>query len=175
MDPEEFRAILSRSGVGIWAMIEAAIRVASSDYGEELRRRRDKIVESLYAPAAQLCRSCNGDVHQNVAQDEQYYPQNISTVYNNSDDIDNNISKKYNNDDDNNNMNSNEDFSKSPSTPESNHRDFSGGEAEEDLDPYGGLFDDEQTKIVTIKEQLEDPNQVYVYFRLFTFGYNFPS
>ncbi|KAL0395548.1 UNVERIFIED_CONTAM: putative mediator of RNA polymerase II transcription subunitc [Sesamum calycinum] len=155
MDPEEFRAILSRSGVGIWAMIEAAIGVASSDYGDELRRRRDKIVESLYAPAAQLCRSCNGDVHQNVVQDEQYYPQNISTVYNNSDDIDNNNSKKYNNDDDN----TNEDFSKSPSTPESNHRNFSGGEEEEDLDPYGGLFDDEQTKIVTIKEQLEDPNQ----------------
>ncbi|KAK4411592.1 putative mediator of RNA polymerase II transcription subunitc [Sesamum angolense] len=155
MDPEEFRAILSRSGVGIWAMIEAAIGVASSDYGDELRRRRDKIVESLYAPAAQLCRSCNGDVHQNVVQDEQYYPQNITTVYNNSDDIDNNNSKKYNNDDDN----TNEDFSKSPSTPESNHRNFSGGEEEEDLDPYGGLFDDEQTKIVTIKEQLEDPNQ----------------
>ncbi|KAK4430653.1 putative mediator of RNA polymerase II transcription subunitc [Sesamum alatum] len=161
MDPEEFRAILSRSGVGIWAMIDAAIRVASSDYGDELRRRRDKIVESLYAPAAQLCRSCNGDVHQNVVQDEQYYPQNISTNYNNSDDIDdnNNNNKKYNNDDDNNNRNSNEDFSKSPLTPESDHRNFSGGEEGEDLDPYGGLFDDEQTKIVSIKEQLEDPNQ----------------
>ncbi|KAL0424468.1 UNVERIFIED_CONTAM: putative mediator of RNA polymerase II transcription subunitc [Sesamum radiatum] len=131
MDPEEFRAILSRSGVGIWAMIEAAIGVASSDYGDELRRRRDKIVESLYAPAAQLCRSCNG----------------TSTR----------TSKKYNNDDDN----TNEDFSKSPSTPESNHRNFSGGEEEEDLDPYGGLFDDEQTKIVTIKEQLEDPTRKF--------------
>ncbi|XP_041019230.1 probable mediator of RNA polymerase II transcription subunit 26c [Juglans microcarpa x Juglans regia] len=28
-----------------------------------------------------------------------------------------------------------------------------------DLDPYGGLFDDEQTKIMEIKEHLEDPDQ----------------
>ncbi|KAK6118432.1 hypothetical protein DH2020_047849 [Rehmannia glutinosa] len=166
MDPEEFRAILSRSRVGIWELIEVAIKVASSDYGEELHRRRDKIVESLYAPAAQLCQSCNGNLHHDGVLDEPYYPQNISTNYNNSDDIDNNdnydkfnnISKKLNNDD-NNNRNSNEDFSKSPLTPESNHRNFSGGEEEEDMDPYGGLFDDEQTKIISIKEQLEDPNQ----------------
>ncbi|KAI3461968.1 hypothetical protein Pfo_018631 [Paulownia fortunei] len=165
MDPEEFRAILSRSRVGIWAMIEAAIKVASSDYGEELRGRRDKIVESLYTPAAQLCQNCNGNVHHDVVQDEPYYPQNISNNYNDSDNIDNNNydnidnnNNKFNNEN-NNNRNSNEDFSKSPLTPESNHRNFSGGEDEEDLDPYGGLFDDEQTKILSIKEQLEDPHQ----------------
>ncbi|KAL7213213.1 hypothetical protein ACSBR2_015838 [Camellia fascicularis] len=26
-------------------------------------------------------------------------------------------------------------------------------------DPYGGLFDDEETRILNIKEQLEDPDQ----------------
>ncbi|PIN11451.1 hypothetical protein CDL12_15953 [Handroanthus impetiginosus] len=158
MDPEEFREILSRSGVGIWALIEAAIKVASSDYGEELHSRRDKIVESLYTPATQLCQNCNGNVH-----DNHYYPHN-NNKYNNSDNIDNNnfedddTNKKFSNDN-NKNRNLNEDFSKSPLTPESNHRNFSGGEEEDDGDPYGGLFDDEQTKILSIKEQLEDPNQ----------------
>ncbi|KAL6519166.1 hypothetical protein OROGR_018486 [Orobanche gracilis] len=71
MDSDEFRAILSRSGFGIWDMIDAAIRVASSDYGDELRRRRD----------------------------------------------------------------------------------------EDDVDPYGDLFDDEQTRILIIKDQLEDTDQ----------------
>lgn len=34
-------------------------------------------------------------------------------------------------------------------------------EDDDDPDPYGGLFDDEQTKILRIKQQLEDPHQVY--------------
>nr|GMC47466.1 probable mediator of RNA polymerase II transcription subunit 26C [Ipomoea batatas]GMC89261.1 probable mediator of RNA polymerase II transcription subunit 26C [Ipomoea batatas]GMD76346.1 probable mediator of RNA polymerase II transcription subunit 26C [Ipomoea batatas]GMD78677.1 probable mediator of RNA polymerase II transcription subunit 26C [Ipomoea batatas] len=33
---------------------------------------------------------------------------------------------------------------------------------EEEVDPYGGLLDDEQRKIVTIKEQIEDPEQMFV-------------
>ncbi|KZV53736.1 putative mediator of RNA polymerase II transcription subunit 26c [Dorcoceras hygrometricum] len=154
MDPEEFRAILSRSRVGIWAIIETAIRVASSDYTEELRRRRDEIVEALYTSPSQLCRSCNSRVHDDVLEEHQYYPDNINIRDNNTDT--NTISKKSN--DDNCNRNLNEDFSKSPLTPESNNPNFSRGD-EEDLDPYGGLFDDEQTKILGIKEQLEDPHQ----------------
>lgn len=38
------------------------------------------------------------------------------------------------------------------------------GEDVGDLDPYGGLFDDEQTKILEIKEHLEDPDQVFFLF-----------
>ncbi|XP_073154282.1 probable mediator of RNA polymerase II transcription subunit 26c isoform X2 [Henckelia pumila] len=147
MDSEEFRAILSRSRVGIWSLIETAIRVANSDYAEELRRRRDRIVEALYTPPSQLCRSCNSRVHDDVVEEHQYYPDNNT---------DTNTSKKSN--DYNSNRNSNEDCSKSPLTPESNNPNFSRGD-EEDLDPYGGLFDDEQTKILSIKEQLEDPLQ----------------
>ncbi|KAJ0041409.1 hypothetical protein Pint_28454 [Pistacia integerrima] len=30
---------------------------------------------------------------------------------------------------------------------------------DEDVDPYGGLFDDEQVKIPEIKEHFEDPDQ----------------
>ncbi|KAK4394392.1 putative mediator of RNA polymerase II transcription subunitc [Sesamum angolense] len=163
MDSEEIRSILSRSGVGIWALIEAAIGVASSDYGEELRRRRDRIVESLYVPPAQLCRNCNGGVQDDGDRDGRFYNRS-NNVNNSSDDVDNKDdhenNKKFSVDDDKDKRNLNEDFSKSPLTPESNHRNFSGGEEEEeDVDPYAGLFDDEQTKILNIKEQLEDPQQ----------------
>ncbi|KAF7840062.1 putative mediator of RNA polymerase II transcription subunit 26c [Senna tora] len=41
----------------------------------------------------------------------------------------------------------------SPATPHSI------GQDDDDLDPYGGLLDDEQRKIHEIKEQLEDPDQ----------------
>ncbi|GER47555.1 transcription elongation factor family protein [Striga asiatica] len=166
MDSEEFRTILSGSRFGIWELIEAAIKVASSDYGEELQRRRDKFVEALYAPPAQLCRNCNGSLYQDGGVDEPYYPQAVSNNYNNSDNIDNgDYDDEYNDDgkkfddDDKGNMNSNDDFGKSPLTPESNHQEINGGVEEEDFDPYGGLFDDEQTKILSIKEQLEDPLQ----------------
>lgn len=167
MDLEEFRAILSRSGVGIWAMIDAAIGVASSDYGDELRRRRDRIVESLYAPAAQMCRNCSGGVHDDVDLDDHCFQNRNSKVNYSSDDADhkdNNYDsdKKLNVDDDKSDRNLNLDLSKSALTPESNHLDHSGGNDEDDADPYGGLFDDEQTKILSIKEQLEDPEQVFV-------------
>uniref|UniRef100_A0A5B6YMW0 Putative mediator of RNA polymerase II transcription subunit 26c n=1 Tax=Davidia involucrata TaxID=16924 RepID=A0A5B6YMW0_DAVIN len=44
----------------------------------------------------------------------------------------------------------------SPSTPQSIHSD---DDDNEELDPYAGLFDDEEAKILRIKEQLEDPDQ----------------
>ncbi|KAL8477757.1 hypothetical protein ACS0TY_029891 [Phlomoides rotata] len=164
MDSEEFRAILSRSGVGIWVMIDAAIGVASSDYGDELRRRRDRIVESLYAPAAQVCRKCSGGLHDDVDLDDHCFQNRSSKINYSSDDgdhKDNNYDsdKKVNVDDDKSDRNLNLDSSKSALTPESNHLDLSGGNDEDDVDPYGGLFDDEQTKILSIKEQLEDPEQ----------------
>ncbi|KAI3699302.1 hypothetical protein L2E82_43533 [Cichorium intybus] len=44
----------------------------------------------------------------------------------------------------------------SPLTPQSIPQDDEDGD---EPDPYGGLFDDEQSKILRIKEQLEDPHQ----------------
>ncbi|XP_076905237.1 putative mediator of RNA polymerase II transcription subunit 26c [Bidens hawaiensis] len=41
-------------------------------------------------------------------------------------------------------------------SPQSVHQE---DEADDEPDPYGGLFDDEQAKILRIKEQLEYPNQ----------------
>ncbi|GFP95357.1 probable mediator of RNA polymerase ii transcription subunit 26c [Phtheirospermum japonicum] len=166
MDSDEFRAILSRSRVGIWAMIGAAIRVASSDHGEEFYRRRDRIVESLYAPAAQLCPNCSGGVNDDSLDHRLYHNINNNNISCDDDVEKDDIhdgNKKFNvvddDDDDKINRNLDEDLSKSPLTPESNHPNVSGGEGEEDVDPYRGLLDDEQTTIISIKEQLEDPNQ----------------
>ncbi|KAL3527937.1 hypothetical protein ACH5RR_012593 [Cinchona calisaya] len=129
MDLDEFRAILSQSRADIWSLIETAITVASLDYGEELKDRRDKIIEKLYFPSSgQLCRNCNNDVVENHHQNQQKQKQNHRR-------------------------------SKSPLTPESNHRVDEDENEEDDLDPFGGLFDDEQTKILKIRERLEDPGQ----------------
>ncbi|XP_009613975.1 probable mediator of RNA polymerase II transcription subunit 26c [Nicotiana tomentosiformis] len=133
MDLDEFRLILSESKVDVWTLIDAAISVASVDCGDELKHRRDGIVEKLYSTR---CRSCNDVVNGQYSLDNgERVTRNVETVMN-----------------------------KSPLTPESNHRnnntsnDNKNDDEEEDVDPYGGLFDDdEQTRILTIKEQLEDP------------------
>ncbi|XP_071732288.1 probable mediator of RNA polymerase II transcription subunit 26c [Rutidosis leptorrhynchoides] len=53
------------------------------------------------------------------------------------------------------NITANNGVNESPLTPQSVDNDNDN----EEIDPYGGLFDDEQTKIIEIKEQLEDPHQ----------------
>nr|GMC66450.1 probable mediator of RNA polymerase II transcription subunit 26C [Ipomoea batatas] len=137
MDGDELRLILSKSKTDVWTLIEAAIEVASVDCAEELKDRRDGIVEKLYS---NRCRNCNDVVNGHFA------PNGVAN-YNSVTNIE-------------------RDISKSPSSPESNHhrhddneREEGEDEEEEEADPYGGLFDDEQTKILRIKEQLEDPEQ----------------
>lgn len=141
MDLDDFRAVLESCGVDVWTFIDTAIEVASLDYGGELKHRRDGIVERLYSassPSEPRCRNC--------------------------DDVD-----------DRGNMNGHEvkatevkdsgdqrGKSRSPATPQSVER-----EDAEDLDLFGGLFDDEQKKILEIKEQLEDLDQV-TFFIIFT-------
>ncbi|CAH1427872.1 unnamed protein product [Lactuca virosa] len=129
MDLDEFRSILSSSGLDVWGIIDAAITVASMEYSGELKRRRDGIVERLYAQ--QQCRSCDMNVN------PQQQPNGVGRT----------ITKEVNDD---------EGGGDSPLTPQSIPQDE---EEDEEQDPYGGLFDDEQTKILRIKEQLEDPHQ----------------
>ncbi|KAG4957565.1 hypothetical protein JHK85_043945 [Glycine max] len=43
MDSEDFRSILE--SVDVWAFMDAAIAVASVNHADELKRRRDRIVE----------------------------------------------------------------------------------------------------------------------------------
>ncbi|KAL0709286.1 hypothetical protein Bca4012_016264 [Brassica carinata] len=77
MDLDDFRSVMDNAGVDVWTFIDTAILVASLDYGQELKRRRDNIVERLYATSmANKCRNCdfgeaggvaraaNGSVHE---------------------------------------------------------------------------------------------------------------
>lgn len=142
MDLDDFRSILETAGVDVWTFIDTAIDVASMDYAGELRRRRDGIVERLYASttAPPPCRNCEGGdntLRQNGSNqikkqsspspspERQRQPQQQQRRGGAS----------------------------SPATPQSLEND-------DELDPYGGLFDDEQKKVLEIKEQLEEPDQV---------------
>lgn len=130
MDLNEFRRILSNSAVDIWSFIDTAIAVAASDYGHELKDRRDEIVQRLYA-----CRNCGEEVdHRRIVQPVMK--------------VDNQAKLKH-----------------SPYTPQSVHREDDVevdvvNDDDEEEDPYAGLFDDEETRILRIKEQIEDPEQV---------------
>lgn len=145
MDLDDFRSILDTAGVDVWMFIDAAIAVASADSAGELKRRRDGIVERLYAataatPKCRICDDGGNDLngHQIKKQsspspERQPHQRRAAAIA----------------------------AAASPATPQSLENDNDG---EEDLDPYGGLFDDEQKKILEIKEQLEEPDQVIVQF-----------
>ena len=140
MDLDDFRSVLDTAGVDVWMFIDAAIAVASADSAGELKRRRDGIVERLYAataatPKCRICDDGGNDLngHQIKKQsspspERQPHQRRAAAIA----------------------------AAASPATPQSLENDNDG---EEDLDPYGGLFDDEQKKILEIKEQLEEPDQ----------------
>lgn len=142
MDLDDFRSILDTAGVDVWMFIDAAIAVASVDSAGELKRRRDSIVERLYTATAPppRCRNCDDgnrlNGHQLKKQNspspspEQQQPQHRRAT--------------------------SAAAAASPATPQSLENDDGDGE---ELDPYGGLFEDEPKKILEIKEQLEDPDQ----------------
>ncbi|KAJ8424504.1 hypothetical protein Cgig2_017737 [Carnegiea gigantea] len=71
MDLEDFRAILGKSGADIWAFIDAAIGVASSDYPDEIRCRRDGIVEKLYTACSRCNMDGNGLIQSNAVAKER--------------------------------------------------------------------------------------------------------
>ncbi|XP_059592502.1 probable mediator of RNA polymerase II transcription subunit 26c isoform X8 [Vitis vinifera] len=123
MDRDEFRLILRNSGVDVWEFINTAISVAYSDYGDELRHRRDGIVERMYMSSR--CGSCNLR-YQHSGLDKGCDEE-----------------KEDEKDDEK---------DKSPLTPQSINR--SGSE-----DRYGGLLDEEEARILDIKEHLEAPDQ----------------
>lgn len=130
MDLDDFRSILDTAGVDVWTFIDTAILVASLDFGHELKRRRDDIVERLYATSmVNRCRNCDfsgggaaAEVRVNGGVDEEEEEEKEN---------DNNRGE----------------------------REKSGnGDDDDDFDPYAGLFDDEQKTVLEIKEKLEDPD-----------------
>lgn len=61
MDAEDLRRVMRNMGVDLWTLMDTALDIAARDYGKELRARRDGIVERLYAAgpgAADRCRNC---------------------------------------------------------------------------------------------------------------------
>lgn len=119
MDCHEFRSILESSGVDVWTLIETAVSVASADYSEEFKDRRDSIVERLYTPVVSRCLNCDrGRIHQ--PNGDRCLKENKEQLHEESW-ID---------------------------TPESVERD------------RDESIDEEQSKILAIKERLEDPDQV---------------
>uniref|UniRef100_A0A1D1YR09 Transcription elongation factor A N-terminal and central domain-containing protein 2 n=1 Tax=Anthurium amnicola TaxID=1678845 RepID=A0A1D1YR09_9ARAE len=58
MDLDDFKGVMGSLGLDLWTLIETAISLAARDHGRELRARRDGFVEQLYAaPAAAPCQS----------------------------------------------------------------------------------------------------------------------
>ncbi|KAE9601307.1 putative transcription regulator IWS1 family [Lupinus albus] len=106
MDLDNFRSILDSASVDVWTLIDAALTVASVDYADEFKRRRDGIAERLYKSAS-ASSPCRNGVQNNNTKIEKLL--------------------------------------------------------EEELNPHGVLFDDENknknNNILEIKKQLECPNQ----------------
>ena len=103
MDEEILGKVLNSLGVDLWSLIDSAISVAVRDHGNELKLRRDGIVEQLYSRVV----------------DEK--------------------GKRA-----------------SPSMTSSQEREDDGGEDTEEE------MEDEEIKILAIKEHLEDPDQVKI-------------
>lgn len=141
---DDFRSVMDNAGVDVWTFIDTAILVASLDYGQELKRRRDNIVERLYATSmANKCRNCdfgggggsvtetvvgrvNGRVHEERLEEEEE-----------------------------------EEEARGGGGGEEVREKSVNGEDDDDFDPFAGLFDDEQKSILEIKERLEDPDLVF--------------
>ncbi|KAK9167109.1 hypothetical protein Scep_002300 [Stephania cephalantha] len=144
MDFDDLRSILRNSGVDLWTLIDSAISMASADYRAELMNRRDGMVEKLYAPPViSRCKNC----------DHQQQQQLMMMI-----------------DKDQKESSSHElKGGGSPSTPISTDdadadadedrdgRRFSGNSI--DVDDVDDVDDDEQTRILNIKEQLDDLDQ----------------
>ncbi|GLT70422.1 hypothetical protein SLA2020_425030 [Shorea laevis] len=133
MDLDDFRSVLETAGVDVWTFIDTAIIVASVDYGQELKQRRDGIVERLYA-ASMVTRCRNSDFDERTNGHEVKAEVKGESSHEGG-------------------KEGGSGGGRSPSTPHSVDGD------DDEFDPYGGLFDDEQKRILEIKECLEDPDQ----------------
>ncbi|CAL0330012.1 unnamed protein product [Lupinus luteus] len=106
MDLDHDRSIVESASVDVWTLIDAALVVASIDYADEFKRRREGIVERIYTTMSSSP-PCRNRVANNNAEIEKH--------------------------------------------------------VEEELNPRGGLFNDEKKKknknILEIKQQLEYTDQ----------------
>ncbi|KAM7274978.1 hypothetical protein ACFE04_016844 [Oxalis oulophora] len=155
MDLEDFRSILERTGVDVWSFIDTAIDVASIDHTVELKQRRDKIVEKLYASSSSsVCRNCDFDktvTYNNTNTDLDVHHQLKEEEFQNDDDFTHHHSKQMQSA-----------AAAGAGADGDGDGDGVAGDNEDDdeLDTYAELFeDDEQNTLLEIKEQLQIPNQ----------------
>ncbi|CAO2827756.1 unnamed protein product [Amaranthus hypochondriacus] len=141
MDLDDFRTILGNSGVDIWGLIDTAIKIASLDYGDELRVKRDGIVEKLYRNCHNCERTSNGFAPSSVVdavfgsdREENHKSDSPSTPVS----IGGGVEKEDEHEEENEHV--------APS------RRFVEDDEEEDED-------EELRTILSIKEQIEDPHQ----------------
>uniref|UniRef100_A0A1J3JQH2 Putative mediator of RNA polymerase II transcription subunit 26c n=1 Tax=Noccaea caerulescens TaxID=107243 RepID=A0A1J3JQH2_NOCCA len=141
MDLDDFRSIMDNAGVDVWTFIDTAILVASLDYGQELKRRRDNIVERLYATSmANKCRNCDFGGGGSVAEAAV---ARVNGIIHEEETL----------------MEEEEEEGEAAAGEEEEVREKSvNGDDDDDFDPFAGLFDDEQKSILEIKEKLEDPD-----------------
>ncbi|KAG6476779.1 hypothetical protein ZIOFF_066027 [Zingiber officinale] len=59
MEEDGLRRLMRSANVDLWSLIDTAISVAAAEHGEELRARRDGIVQRLYASDGR-CGNCGG-------------------------------------------------------------------------------------------------------------------
>ncbi|KAK6922882.1 Transcription factor IIS, N-terminal [Dillenia turbinata] len=131
MDWNEFKLILRNTGVDIWALIETAIDVAKREYGDELKSRREGIIEKLFA-CYPPCDNCFSDQVKNKS--------NGGGVVVDDKTLTSPFQREI--------------------TPEKESSPSTDRDVDEELDRcFGDSMDDEQRKILTIKEHLEDPDQ----------------
>lgn len=75
MDLDGFRSFILDSGIDVWTWIDMAISVASADHENELKKRRDGIIQKLYAPAFMKCQSCDHPRTEWTAEESEKYEQ----------------------------------------------------------------------------------------------------
>ncbi|KAJ4950057.1 hypothetical protein NE237_026889 [Protea cynaroides] len=128
-------------GVDVWTFIETAISVASLDYGNELKNRRDGIVERLYSPMVHPCPNCELD----AMRTDNKEIKKVQQLSRPEDSVEKDSS-------------SHEEKGGSPSTPQSLDRDDDRDQSDEHSNEHSAI-DDEETKVLNIRDLLEDPDQ----------------
>ncbi|KAH9608242.1 hypothetical protein KSS87_016794 [Heliosperma pusillum] len=132
MDLDDVRTILRNSGVDIWGLIESAIKVASLDYGDDLIAHRDSIVAKLYTN----CPNCDTECRVKTSRGNGFMPNAaVNAVFGDEEEED----KKE----------------EEEGEDEQYHKELEQRLVDED----DGFEYDQETRIFSIKEQLEDPNQ----------------
>ncbi|KAL5974495.1 hypothetical protein ACLOJK_031160 [Asimina triloba] len=136
MDLDDFRSILREYSVDVWTMIEAAIAVASTDCGSEMKERRDGIVERLYSAPVRRCPNCDvGPRHSGAGAVEVERGKLPSAEKERNDDV------------------------RAASPSRMTTRSTDGEDDQEPILEAGDSIDREKNKILVIKEHLEDPSQ----------------